>query len=59
MDQGFRRGLTAAEKTELWDHWQRGEFPGKTKGRRLLFSARHDFDRPHYSGLCIHPFVRR
>src|SRR6185437_13766804 len=23
MDQGFRRGFTAAEKTELWDRWQR------------------------------------
>src|ERR1700680_2413157 len=25
MDQRFRRGCTAAEKTELWDRWQRGE----------------------------------
>jgi len=25
MDQRFRRGFTAAEKTELWDRWQRGE----------------------------------
>ena len=25
MDQGFRRGFTTAEKTELWDRWQRGE----------------------------------
>jgi IS30 family transposase len=24
-DQRFRRGFTAAEKTELWDRWQRGE----------------------------------
>jgi len=24
MGQRFRRGFTAAEKTELWDHWQRG-----------------------------------
>ena len=23
--QGYRRGFTAAEKTELWDRWQRGE----------------------------------
>src|ERR1700704_4043664 len=22
---GYRRGFTAAEKTELWDRWQRGE----------------------------------
>jgi hypothetical protein len=26
MDQGFRRGFTTAERTELWDRWQRGEF---------------------------------
>jgi hypothetical protein len=25
MDQGFRRGFTAAEKTKLWDRWRRGE----------------------------------
>jgi IS30 family transposase len=25
MDQRFRRGFTAAEKTELWERWQRGE----------------------------------
>jgi IS30 family transposase len=25
MDQKFRRGFTAAEKTELWERWQRGE----------------------------------
>src|SRR6267142_758690 len=25
MDQGFRRGFTAAEKAELWDRWERGE----------------------------------
>jgi IS30 family transposase len=24
-NQSFRRGFTAAEKTELWDRWQRGE----------------------------------
>ena len=24
MDQSFRRGFSAAEKTELWDRWQRG-----------------------------------
>jgi IS30 family transposase len=32
MDQGFRRGFTAAEKTELWDRWRRGE-PLKAIGR--------------------------
>ncbi len=25
ISQGYRRGFTAAEKTELWDRWQRGE----------------------------------
>src|ERR1700756_834696 len=25
MDRGFRRGFTTAEKSELWDRWQRGE----------------------------------
>ena len=25
MVRRFRRGFTAAEKTELWDRWQRGE----------------------------------
>ena len=25
MDQRFRHGFTVAEKTELWDRWQRGE----------------------------------
>ena len=25
MERRFRRGFTAAEKTELWDRWQRGE----------------------------------
>ena len=24
-ERGFRRGFTAAEKTELWDRWQRGK----------------------------------
>jgi hypothetical protein len=25
MSQRYLRGFTAAEKTELWDRWQRGE----------------------------------
>jgi hypothetical protein len=25
MGRGYFRGFTAAEKTELWDRWQRGE----------------------------------
>jgi hypothetical protein len=25
IGQGYRRGFAAAEKTERWDRWQRGE----------------------------------
>ena len=25
MERRFHRGITAAEKTELWDRWKRGE----------------------------------
>jgi Helix-turn-helix domain len=25
MNQGCKRGYSAAEKTEMWDRWQRGE----------------------------------
>ena len=25
MERRFHRGFTAAEKTELWDRWKRGE----------------------------------
>jgi len=28
MERRFHRGFTAAEKTELWDRWQRGESQG-------------------------------
>ena len=41
MDRGFRRGFTTAEKTELWDRWQRGEF-AKAIGR--AFASRHRRD---------------
>ena len=40
MDQRFRRGFTAAEKTELWDRWQRGE---------SLKSIRRAFGKPSSS----------
>ena len=32
MKQGIIRGFSTAEKTELWDRWQRGE-PLKAIGR--------------------------
>ena len=34
MGHRFHRGFTAAEKTELWDRWKRGESP---KGDRTGF----------------------
>jgi hypothetical protein len=34
MERRFRRGFTAAEKTELWDRWKRG---GVTEGDRAGF----------------------
>src|SRR6266478_1248396 len=33
MCQRYRRGFTAAEKTELWDRWQRGEEIGRAFGK--------------------------
>ena len=38
ISQGFHRGFTAAEKTELWDRWQREELL-KRWGERLV--SRH------------------
>ena len=35
ISQRFHRGFTAAEKTELWDRWQRGESL-KAIGRAFL-----------------------
>ena len=43
MDQRFRRGFTAAEKTELWDRWQRGGV-AQTIGRA--------FSKPSSSICC-------
>jgi IS30 family transposase len=43
MCQRYRRGFTAAEKTELWDRWQRGE-PLKAIGRA--------FGKPSSSIYC-------
>ena len=37
MDQRFRRGFTAAEKTELWDRWQCG---GVAQGDRVRLVSR-------------------
>jgi hypothetical protein len=39
MEQRFCRGFTAAEKTELWDRWQRGE---SLKARHAIALVRID-----------------
>ena len=57
MDQRFRRGFSAAEKTELWDRWQRGESLkaiGRAFGRPS--SSIHNQVAPHGG---IRPAVRR
>src|SRR5665648_814950 len=57
MWQGYRRGFTTAEKTELWDRWQRGE---------SLKAIGRAFGKPSSSIYCqvaphggIRPALRR
>ena len=52
MDQGFRRGFTTAEKTELWDRWQRGESL-KAIGRALVSRHRRFISRCHRTGAFV------
>ena len=57
MEQRFRRGFTAAEKTELWDRWQRGESLkaiGRAFGKQS--SSIYNQVAPHGG---IRPAVRR
>src|SRR5665213_1659557 len=57
MGQGHGRGFTAAEKTELWDRWQRGE-PLKVIGRAFdKGSSSIYFQLAPYGG--IRPAPRR
>ena len=55
MDQGFRRGFTAAEKSELWDRWQRGELL-KAIGRAFAKPSSSIYYQvaPH-GGICPPP----
>src|SRR5229473_3516114 len=50
MDQRYHRGFTAAEKTELWDRWQRGEslkaIGGKPSSSIYFQMAPHGGIRP-------------
>src|SRR5271169_2255792 len=52
MDQGFRRGFTAAEKTELWDRWQRGESL-KAIGRAFGKPSSSIYFQVSPSGECV------
>jgi hypothetical protein len=52
MRQGYRRGFTSAEKTELWGRWQRGESLkaiGRAFGkpRRKIADHRYAFLQGH------------
>ena len=55
MDGRFRRGFTAAEKTELWDRWQRGELL-KAIGRAFCKPSSSIYNQlaPH-GGICPAP----
>ncbi len=62
MGQRYHRGFTAAEKTELWDRWQRGESLkaiGRAFGKpssSILFPTPHGGIRPatrHRSRLAL------
>jgi hypothetical protein len=58
MDQGFRRGFTAAEKTKLWDRWQRGELLKAigarlvSRRRRFIFRCNPTMEFVHLRGVA-------
>ena len=59
-----RRGFTAAEKTEMWDRWQRGESLksiGRVFGKQtkeLVAVGRHrGANRHKFLGLLVHVAV--
>src|ERR1035437_9573761 len=55
MWQGYRRGFTAAEKTELWDRWQRGESL-KAIGRAFGKPSSSIYNQvAPYGGICPAP----
>jgi hypothetical protein len=43
MVQKYRRGFTTAERTEMWDRWQRGEKLMAMPARLLLLSMKRTF----------------
>src|ERR1700724_281084 len=53
MERRFHRGFTAAEKTEVWDRWERGEALkaigrafGKEASSIYFLVAQHGVSRP-------------
>ena len=55
MGRGYRRGFTTAEKTELWDRWQRGELL-KAIGRAFgKPSSSVYFQLAPHGGICPAP----
>src|ERR1700739_1651829 len=64
MGRRFHRGFTAAEKTELWDRWKRGESLkaigrafGKPSSSIYFLVAPHGGSRPPQRGWrppCLH-----
>src|SRR3974377_2161059 len=61
MGQNFRRGFTAAEKTELWDRWARGESV-KGVGRSYGIGGSEENRSKRLGGLLVsrpHRFITR
>ena len=54
MDQRFRCGFTAAEKTKLWDCWRRG-YPRKQTSLRIAGIIRVTFRTGGEEQLSIFP----
>jgi hypothetical protein len=47
--EGYRRGFTAAEKTELWDRWQRGVTAG---AEHIATFQKTEFSQRQYCRKC-------
>src|ERR1017187_7864635 len=54
ISQRFRRGFTAAEKTELWERWQRGE-PKANAARNLQTTVPNNLPIPAVRAIANAP----
>ena len=62
MGRRFHRGFTAAEKTELWDRWKRGESLkaiGRACGRSACFARDPGSDLPQGGGYSAARLAER